>query len=73
MVLKLKKNLCGLKDGGRTWWEHSSSGLSALGFVPSESDPCVWIKNDAIIVSYVDDCLIFYDKNEVLTNTIKYL
>ena len=73
MVLKLKKNLYGLKNAGRTWWEHLSSGLSSLGFVPSESDPCVWIKNDVIIVSYVDDCLVFSNDKRKIKETLDKL
>ena len=31
VVLKLKKNLDGLKDAGLTWWEMISKGLLDLG------------------------------------------
>ena len=37
-VLKLKKNLYGLKDTGRTWWEHLSIGLNELGLHSKETD-----------------------------------
>ena len=42
MVLKLLKNLYGLKDAGLTWFEHLSKGLTAMGFRPTESDPCIF-------------------------------
>ena len=35
-VLKLKKNIYGLKDTGRTWCENCSEGLHNIGFVPSK-------------------------------------
>ena len=31
-VLKLRNNLYGIKDEGRTWWEHLSEDLIDLGF-----------------------------------------
>ena len=37
-VLKLRQNLCGLKNGGRIWWKHCSEGLSNMGFTPSAVD-----------------------------------
>ena len=58
-VLKLKQNLYGLKDGGRTWWEHCSEGLLSMGFKPSKVDKCVYIKDEVVIVCYVDDVLMF--------------
>ena len=36
MVLKLIRNLYGLKDAGKTWFEHLTEGLNNLGFNPHE-------------------------------------
>ena len=58
MVLKLIRNLYGLKDAGRTWYEHLTDGLDAMGFTPTESDPCIFIRGTDIMVLYVDDCII---------------
>ena len=58
MVLKLIWNLYGLKDTGRTWYEHLTDGLEAMGFTPTESDPCIFIRGTDIMVLYVDDCII---------------
>ena len=58
LVLKLLKNLYGLKDAGRTWFEHLSDGLTDMGFVPASSDPCIFIQGSNIIILYVDDCVI---------------
>eukprot|EP00957_Ditylum_brightwellii_P140595 10710965-Ditylum_brightwellii.AAC.1 len=41
LVLKLKKNLYGLKDSGRTWWEHLSSRSEQIGFQQCVADQCV--------------------------------
>ena len=58
VVLKLIRNLYGLKDAGRTWHQHLTDGLRALGFTPTESDPCVYHRDRNLIVLYVDDCVI---------------
>jgi hypothetical protein len=39
VVLKLIRNLYGLKDAGRTWHQHLTDGLRAIGFQPIVSDP----------------------------------
>ena len=58
MVLKLEKNLYGLKDAGRTWFEHLTDELTTMNFRPTENDPCIWIRGKSVIVLYVDDCII---------------
>ena len=58
-VLKLLKNLYGLKDAGRTWWEYLQQGLENRGFQPSKVDPSVYLQNDCICLTFVDDFLIF--------------
>ena len=57
-TLKLEKNLYGLKDAGRTWYEHLTDGLHAMGFRSTESDPCILTQGTNIIILYVDDCII---------------
>ena len=58
-VLKLQKNLYGLKQAGHNWFEKLSSALGNLSINPSKVDPCVFIGDDIIVLVYVDDCLIF--------------
>ena len=72
-VLKLKNNLYGLKDAGRTWWEHLSEGLEEMGFRKCQSDQCVWMKDGAVIVVYVDDCLIFANEDNTVIELIAEL
>ena len=50
-VLKLKKNLYGLKHAGFNWFDRRSGGIENRGFVPSMVDPCVFYRKDAIIVA----------------------
>ena len=54
-VLKLKKNLYGLKQASFNWSEMLKSGLIEIGFTPSKVDPCVYYKDNIICAVYVDD------------------
>ena len=58
MVLRLIRNLYGLKDAGRPWYEHLKEDLDAMEFIPTENNPCILINGIDIIVLYVDDCII---------------
>jgi hypothetical protein len=58
-VLKLHKNLYGLKQAGHNWHVKLKDGLLDLGFKPCLTDPCVFTKRDLIVLVFVDDCLIF--------------
>ena len=57
-VLKLNKSLYGLKQASHNFYNHLTKGLESRGFVPSKLDPCVFYRDDAIVMVYVDDCLI---------------
>ena len=58
-LLKLQKNLYGLKDGQVTWHEHIKTGLLSRGFRQSKVDPCLFIKGTVFLVLYVDDAALF--------------
>ena len=58
-VLRLRKNLYGLRQAAMNWFEHLKAGLLTRGFRQSEVDPCLFIKDDMILLVYVDDTLIF--------------
>ena len=72
-VLKLEKNLYGLKDAAYNWWEHLKGALQKRGFKNLDSDPCVFIKNGCIILTYVDDCIIFTKTKAAADNVIESL
>jgi hypothetical protein len=72
-VLKLIKNLYGLKDAGRTWFEHLKQGLETMGFKASEVDPCIFYMKDCVILVYVDDCLIFTNNKTTADKLIQDL
>ncbi len=43
-VLKLKKNLYGLKEVGYNWYEKLKGGMIARGSKVCQSDPCIYMK-----------------------------
>ena len=83
-LLKLNKNVYGLKQGSYNWYEKLKKYLVDRGFKPSDIDLWLYFGSGMIILTYVDDCIIVgpsmgnincfvdsmnnKDKNFVLTN-----
>jgi hypothetical protein len=63
-VLKLKKNLYGLKQASFNWFDKLKTGLVDRDFKPSKVDPCLYYKKGMIVLTYVDDCIIVGNKME---------
>jgi Reverse transcriptase (RNA-dependent DNA polymerase) len=57
-VYKLIQNLYGLKDAGKTWYDHLRKGLLSRGWRQSEVDSCLFTKGGIILVVYVDDAIL---------------
>jgi len=57
--LKLKRNLYGIKQAAHNWFNHLRDGLLRLGFCQSQADCCLFLRQDCIILIYVNDCLLF--------------
>jgi hypothetical protein len=72
-VLRLLRNLYGLKDAGRTWHEHIRQGLLDRGFQQSVVDPCFFYSNNIILLLYVDDAAIFAPTRELVDTFIQSL
>ena len=62
-LLKLEKNLYGLKQASFNWSEMLKSGLIGIGFTPSKVDACVYYKDNIICAVYVDDT-VFWSPDE---------
>jgi hypothetical protein len=62
-ILKLNKNLYGLKNASHNFWNLLREGLEARGYKQqSESDPCVFLGKDSIVLTYVDDCIVIHKR-----------
>ena len=53
--LRLKKNIYGQKQAGRTFYLYMVKGLLKLGYKQSSIDSCVFYRETTIFFSYVDD------------------
>lgn len=65
----MRKSLYGLKQAGRVWNGKINEVLQALGYVPSKSDPCLFVRTHngrkTFVLLYVDDMLIVtHDEDE---------
>jgi hypothetical protein len=72
-VLELKKTLYGLRQAGLNWFETLKNHLLSIGFKQSIIDPCCFIKDDLILLCYVNDCLIFCHDNSKIDSLIQNL
>ena len=55
LLLKLNKTLYGLKQGSYNRYKKLKKSLVNRGFKPSDIDSCLYIGNEMIILTYVDD------------------
>ena len=72
-LLKLQKNLYGLKDSQVTWHNHIKAGLLSRGFRQFKVDPCLFIKGTVILVLYVDDAALFSPDSAAINREIASL
>jgi hypothetical protein len=68
--LKLVKALYGLVQAARQWWKKFKNVMKSIGFLPSDIDPCLFIKDKgngqkAFVIIYVDDRGIFGTKEDI--------
>jgi hypothetical protein len=57
-VLKLQKNLYGLKQASFNWYKKLHDRLKDRGFKASTVDQCLYMRKGIRIIVYVDDCII---------------
>ena len=61
-VLRLKRALYGLRRSPRLWQKELTKTLLTLGFKQVPDEECLFVQNGVILLFFVDDILIFYDK-----------
>ena len=69
-VYKLRKSLYGLRQSPKNFFEHLKDQLEAIGFTQSSADPCLFIKDTCICITYVDAILMFAKDNDIITKVI---
>ena len=72
-ILKLEKSLYGLKQASANWYDMLRKALEERGFHESNSDACVFLKKDMIVLVYVDDCILISTKNKIIEDFLASL
>ena len=72
-ILKLVKNIYGLKQAGRVWNQHLQKGLTELGYRKSKIDLFLYYRSGLIMIIYTDDCIMASEKPDTLENAIMEL
>ena len=62
-----------MKQAAYNWFELLKSGLEAHGFKACDTDQCIFVRHDAIILMYVDDCIILSRKDSTADAIIRSL
>ena len=47
------------------------SGLEDEGLKQNKEDPCLFVRNNCIIICYIDDCCILYKDKEIIDALLK--
>lgn len=63
-ILRLIKSLYGQAEAPKLWQEHLAKALMKLGFKRSPHDRCVFYKDGAMLVTFVDDVLFAWRSKE---------
>jgi hypothetical protein len=69
----LDKSLYGLVQAPKVFYDHMRAGLKAQGFRVSVNDPCLFIHEDMIAISWVDDVVIVAHDETKIDNMIDAL
>ena len=58
-IIRLDKNIYGLKDAGLAWFKKLKEGLEAREFFQYQMDPSVWFRDEMFLLLHVEYCLMF--------------
>jgi hypothetical protein len=73
-VLKLKRSLYGLKQSPRNFFQHLKANLESIGFKSqTDLDPCLFVSNKVICLTYVDDTLWYSPRQEYIDEALQAL
>ncbi len=57
-ILKSKKILYGLKQASLNWFKKLKQGLVDQGFTPSKIDPYLYLKENTVLLTYINNSII---------------
>ena len=68
--LKLNKYIYGLNQDNANWFETLKASLYSRDFEQSQVDPCVFLRKYAIVLVYVDDCIIVSKDSQTIKDLV---
>jgi hypothetical protein len=72
-VYKLLRNLYGLKDAGKTWFDFLKKGLVERRWKPPAISRCLFTKDGIMLIVYVDDAILISPYKSLIHKEIKSL
>ena len=69
-ILKLNKSLCGLKQSSANWFDKLKAVLNSRCFEQSQVDPCVFLRDDAIFLVYVDNYIVVSEDSHTIEDLV---
>jgi len=72
-ILELKRNLYGQRDAPLKFYEHLHNGFEQRGFHISSFDPCLFLSDTCICLTYIDDCIFMSRQAEDIDSVIDSL
>ena len=72
-VLRLNSCLYGMKQSPRYFFGYLTKKLATQGLIPSNHDPCLFLGKGLLVITYVDDILIYGRTQEEIDDLIAKL
>ena len=71
-LLKLNKLLYGLKTFSADLFDLLNNGIKRSVYCQSQVDNCIFYKNESVIFTYADGCVIVSHKQDTITSLIEW-
>ena len=68
--MKLNKPLYHLKQAITNWFEKLKAGLNCRYFEQLQVNPCLFLRKDAIVLVFVDDCIILSKDSQTIEDLV---
>ena len=74
-VLSLNRSIYGLKQSSLNWYNLLSQVLKkkSRNFIPSQTDPCLFVRHDCALLIYVNDVMIIGKNTKAIESVITSL